>query len=87
MATIDESKNKQASEIIAKQISSINENEIMDFGTLGHTNGLTKRQGEAMSMAKYFVKNIYRSEYSDDSYEFALIIKDIADAAIEICGK
>lgn len=87
---LDETKNKQASQIIAQQIAKLPENTPMDNNTLGSTMGMTKREGEAHSMANYFVKRLYGLEIADkreDDQERIDIVKSIVNAALEITGK
>ena len=57
---MDNNKIKQAIEIIAREVSKLPANTLMDHGTFGSTIGSTKREGEANKMAKYFLSQMGR---------------------------
>jgi hypothetical protein len=92
---MDANKNEQASKIIAAQISKIAANQPMDYSTIGATKGMTKREGEAESMARYFVTKMYGVKFSGSLYENWTqeerdaneAVKSISAAAIAITGK
>jgi len=89
---IDPTKNAQAIEIIAAQIVKIPANTPMDYGTLGSIQGLTKRQGEARSMAQYFVGKLYgwkdmTPETTFDYAEKTAVLNDIINQAVAKVGK
>lgn len=91
---MDTSKNQQAAQMIASKINSIPANTLMDYGTVGALQGMTKREGEAFSLAKYFVTRMggkftgtLPENYTAEERESAKNAKEIAAAAIEITGK
>lgn len=88
-------KEEQAVQIIAKEISKIEENTIMDYGTAGQAFGMTKREGAARGMAQTFVEMLSGKKFTGnlpenqevwekENYELA---KDIELAALKIAGK
>lgn len=92
---MDTNKKQQATQIIASKINEIPANTPMDYGTLGALNGMTKREGEATNMARYFVSKMENIKWSGHLYEnmseaernACEIVKEIAAAAIVISGK
>ena len=92
---MNEQKNQQATEIIAKEISKLPANTPMDHGTLGAYNKLTKREGQAESMALYFVTRMYKiefpakciDEWTAEEKQWYEVVKQMAAAAIAITGK
>ncbi len=91
---MDTSKNQQAAKIIASNISGIPANTKMDCGTIGALKGMTKREGEALSMARYFVAQMggkfsgsLPENWTDEERESVKIAEEIAAAAISISGK
>ena len=86
-ATIDTQKNQQAVQIIAAEIAKIPANTMMDYGTLGReVYNSTKRQGEAKSMALYFVDRLYGKANFDSTDDFVNLVDQIAKSAVEITG-
>jgi len=87
----------KAIEIISNEISKLPANTIMDHGTLGHSQGKTKREGQAQQMAVTFVKMLNGIRPTDNHYpetgdaerdaEMAEQIKNITNAAIEKVGR
>lgn len=91
---MDTSKKQQAIEMIAAQIANIPANIQMPFGTAGYQSRMTKREGEAASMAKYIVTRMggkfsgaLPENYTDEERESASLVKEIAASAIEKAGK
>lgn len=91
---MDTSKNQQAVQIIASKINSIPANTPMDFGTAGAMQGMTKREGEAFNMAKFFVTRMggkfsgsLPENWTEEERESVKIAKEISTAAIAISGK
>jgi hypothetical protein len=91
----DAQKNQQAAQAIASQIGKLPANAPMDHGTAGGLMGMTKREGEAENMARYFVTRMYKVQFAGDLYENWTaeqrqaneIVKAIAAAAIAVTGK
>jgi hypothetical protein len=91
----DTQKNQQAAKLIAAQIEKIPANTPMDHGTAGSLRGMTKREGEAENMARYFVTRMYKVQFTGDLYENWTadqrqaneVVKEIAAAAIAVTGK
>ena len=54
----DSAKHEQAIEIISKEIAKLPANELMEHGTHGGNQGYTKREGEARSMARWFIETV-----------------------------
>ena len=82
-----ETKNK-AIAIIAAEITKQPANMIMDHGTLGNFLKVTKRQGEAQSMARYFVTRFLGKAIDDDAKNAQNeLVKEISSAAVVISGK
>jgi translation initiation factor IF-3 len=84
-----DAKQEKAIEIIASQISKIPANTIMDYGTLGHTQGKTKREGAASEMAAQFAKMMGftpAANREDDQARIDLI-NTIVTAAVAKTGK
>lgn len=88
-------KTEQAVQIIAKEISKVEENTIMDYGTVGYALGATKREGAARGMAQTFVEMLSgkkftgnltdeQEEWEKENYKLA---HEIEMAALEITGK
>jgi hypothetical protein len=91
---MDTNTKSQASKIVAAEIAKLPANTPMDHGTLGASQKLTKREGQAKSMALYFVKRMTGMTTFGDSDrrtpEQAAALADvdeIAAAAVEIAGK
>jgi len=65
----DETKKTQAVKIITAQISKLPADTPCDYGTVGALRKMTKREGEAENLARYFVENMYKVEFPVTLYE------------------
>lgn len=91
---MDSQKMDMAAKIIAGQIAKIPANTPMAYGTVGAAQGMAEREGEAFSMAKYFVTQMggkfsgsLPEKWSDEVRESVETAQRIAALAITEAGK
>lgn len=92
---MDTSKNDMAINFVAAEIAKLPADYPMDHGTLGHSQGLTQRQGRAKGMAIQIVETIRRAAFpaalpenwtAEEQADYANV-QIIADGAVAKTGK
>lgn len=95
----DQAKHEQAIGIIAKEIAKLPANELMEHGTHRGKQGYTKREGEARSMARWFIEHVdkitvdFGKAITPETKENAILgeihaeVARMANAAIAVAGK
>jgi orotidine-5'-phosphate decarboxylase len=77
----------EVAKTIAKEISKLEANTIVDHGTFHHTMKLTKRESEARKMAGWFLLKVEKMISEDDKEIFSSLQNQLIELAIAEVGK